>query len=246
MNTSQIPTLALTLNDAATLDLLLSTTLRYCITQVAHWQAPLLEHLKPKQDEQRLHHLLTQAPPITFEVQEDLGSFGWNIAVAQETLWHCKGPTFGLLPGSFRAESYGMMSALLFLDTYFKPYGTQLDATTILKFYCDSSSLLKRIARTHNRSWINPTTCLAADFDLESGIIDLLLALPITIKCIHVKSHPDDDTEVHLLPWAAQMNVQANHLAMDYLDNYSDPSKILSFIRPSQASLTIQGKTITR
>jgi hypothetical protein len=91
-------------------------------------------------------------------------------------------------------------------------------------------------------------TChlLAPDFDLESGILELLLALPITLNFIHVKSHQDNDTAVHLLPWAAQMNVHADHLVTDYLDNYAEPSKILPFIRPSQASLTIQGETITR
>jgi hypothetical protein len=139
-----------------------------------------------------------------------------------------------------------MMAALLFLDIYFIHYNTQLDANTTLNFYYDSSSILKRIGRTQNRSWINPNTCLASDYDLESGIIELLLALPITLKCIHVKSHQNDATKVHLLLWAAQMNVQGDHLAMDYLDTYADPSKIIPFIRPSQASLTIQGETITR
>jgi hypothetical protein len=42
------------------------------------------------------------------------------------------------------------------------------------------------------------------------------------------------------------MNVQANHLATNYLENYSEPSKIIPFIPPSQASLNIAGETITR
>lgn len=153
---------------------------------------------------------------------------------------------FGLLPGSFRAKSYGMLSALLFLDTYIKQYNTQLDAATILKFYCDRSSLLKSIARAQNRSWQNPNTCLASDFDLESGIFELINELPITLKFIHVKSYQDKDTTVHLLPWAAQMNVCADHLAMDNFDNSAEPSKLIPFIRPSQASLNIKGETITR
>jgi hypothetical protein len=41
------------------------------------------------------------------------------------------------------------------------------------------------------------------------------------------------------------MNVQADHLASDYLDNYAQPSKIIPFIQPSQANLTIDGETIT-
>jgi hypothetical protein len=77
--------------------------------------------------------------------------------------------------------------------------------------------------------------------------MDIIKKLPIEITCIHVKSHQDDDTEIQLLPWEAQMNVQADKLATDYhLDNYAEPSKIIPFIPPSQASLTIKGETITR
>jgi hypothetical protein len=139
-----------------------------------------------------------------------------------------------------------MISALIFIDTYIKQYQTILDKSTILQIYCDSSSLIKCIQRAQNRSWNNPNDCLSSDYDLESGIIELLNELPITIQSIHVKSHQDKDTVVHLLPWEAQMNVCADHLATDYLENFSEPSKIIPFIRPSKASLTIQGETITR
>jgi transcriptional regulator of met regulon len=42
------------------------------------------------------------------------------------------------------------------------------------------------------------------------------------------------------------MNVHADALATDYLDEYAEPSKLVPFIPASQASLTIQGETITR
>jgi hypothetical protein len=42
------------------------------------------------------------------------------------------------------------------------------------------------------------------------------------------------------------MNVHADSLATDYLDNYADPSKLVPFIPASKASLTIDGETITR
>jgi hypothetical protein len=62
------------------------------------------------------------------------------------------------------------------------------------------------------------------------------------LKFIHVKNHQDNATAVHLL--AARMNVQADP-STDYLDNYAQSSKIIPFIQPSQASLTIDGETIT-
>jgi hypothetical protein len=74
--------------------------------------------------------------------------------------------------------------------------------------------------------------CLASDYDLEIGITDSMIAkLPVSIRLHHhVKSHQDDATAIHMLPWEAQMNVLADHLATDYLDNYADPSKTVSFI----------------
>jgi hypothetical protein len=102
--------------------------------------------------------------------------------------------------------------------------------------------LLKRILRALNRSWVNPSQCLALDFDLESGILELINTLSISLQHLHVKSHQDNDTEIHLLPWAAQMNVHADSLATDFLDNHAKPSKLVPFIPASQAtSLTTHG-----
>jgi hypothetical protein len=219
---------------------------------LADWQRPLLEHLECVQAEKRLHELLSSGIPIVFTLasdggaRDDLGSFGWKIAVGREILWTCMGPTFGLCPGSFRAESYGFISALLFLQAYLQYYETNVGENIRHDFYCDSDSLLKRIQRALNRSWSNPSHCLASDFDLESGILDILSRLSIAFQFLHVKSHQDDATEVHLLPWEAQLNVQADALATDYLDNYADPSKLVPFIPASHASLIIDGETITR
>jgi hypothetical protein len=111
-------------------------------------------------------------------------------------------------------------------------------------FCCDSKSLLLRIKRTLHRPWVNLSQCLASDFDLESGILDIIVS--ISFQHLHVRSHQDDNIKVHLLPWEAQMNVHADAMATDHLDNCAEPSKIVPFIPASQASLTINGKTIAR
>ena len=65
----------------------------------------------------------------------DLGFLGWEIAIGREMLWQCKGPTFGLKPGSFlRAESYGFIAALLFLQAYIGYYCITIDIDTIQGF----------------------------------------------------------------------------------------------------------------
>jgi hypothetical protein len=154
---------------------------------------------------------------------------------------------FGARPGSFRAESHEFISALLFLQAHSHYFDTAIDPNLTHDFCCNSESLLKRIRRALTRSWVNPSHCLASDFDLKSGILELLINnLSISFQHLHVKSHQDDDTEIHLLPWAAQMNVHADSLGTDFLDNCAEPSKLVPFIPASQASLTIHGETITR
>jgi hypothetical protein len=48
--------------------------------------------------------------------------------------------------------------------------------------------------------------------------------------------------EIHLLPWAAQMNVHADSLATDFLDNYAAPSKLVPFIPASRQASPSMGK----
>ena len=99
------------------------------------WQRPLLEHLGCNSTEARLHEFLSSGVSIKFTLASDggardnLGSYGWEIAIGCEILWQCKGPTFWLKPGSFRAESYGFFSAVLFLQAYTEYYITLSPST---------------------------------------------------------------------------------------------------------------------
>jgi hypothetical protein len=253
LDSSKLPRPAATADDAVPPTSNIDTFSDYLDTLEA-WKLPLvLEYLECiSDDDRRLHELLSSGTLIKFTLasdggaRDDLGSFGWEIVIGDETLWQRKGPTFGARPGSFRAESYGFISALLFLQACSHYFDTVIDSNLTHDFYCDSESLFKRIRRALTRSWVNPSHCLASDFDLESGILKLINTLSISFQYLHVKSHQDDDTEIHLLPWAAQMNVQADSLATDFLDNYAEPSKLVPFIPASQASLSIHGETITR
>jgi hypothetical protein len=107
---------------------------------------------------------------------------------------------------------------------------------------CDRKSLIQCVL---HRPWVNPSQRLASDFGLKSGILNIIVSLSISFHCLHVRIHQHDDAEVHLLPWEAQMNVHADALATDSLNNCAEPSKIAPFIPASQAGLTINGKTIT-
>jgi hypothetical protein len=169
-----------------------------------------------------------------------------QLAIGRLILWTCMGPTFGLDPGSYRAESYGMLSALLFLELYFRFFHVQVSENVEHLFYCDNQGLVKRISFAMDRSWDNPNHCLASEYDLESGIVDILQRLPVKFACLHVKGHQDDDSPIEDLPWEAQMNCHTDAYATDYLDNWSEPSKLVPFIPASKASISIAGATITR
>ena len=222
------------------------------LASLPHWQSSLLAHLDSIQSVGRLQQLLESGEKLQLYLvsdggaKDDLGSYGWELAIGREILWTCMGPTFGLEPGSYRAESYGMLSLMLFLDHYFRFFHVQVSENVDHLFYCDNQGLIKRIEFAMHRSWDNPNHCLSSEYDLESGIVDILHRLPVTFSFNHVKGHQDEDTPVEDLPWEAQMNCHADTYATDYLDNWSEPSKIVPFIPSSKASIAIAGVTITR
>jgi hypothetical protein len=163
-DTSKLPRPSIIFDETANNNTDQHTTFRDKLEHLDHWQIPLLEHLECDSYESRFSDLLQTDTPITLILasdggaRDDLGSFGWAISIGQEILWKCKGPTFGLRPGSFRAESYGILSACLFLQLYFDYFQPTIEPAINLEFYCDSSSLLKRIARAMSRAWINPNS----------------------------------------------------------------------------------------
>jgi hypothetical protein len=153
--------------------------------------------------------------------REDLGSFGWELAVGRTILWTCMGgPPFGLDPGSFRAESYGLLSVILFLDHfYFRFFQVQVtDTLTTFSIATD-----KAFSNASTSPWIGPGTIRAIAWPrntmcVESGIVDILHRLPVKFAFLHVKGHhQEDDTPVEDLPWEAQMkNCYAEAYATDY------------------------------
>jgi hypothetical protein len=221
------------------------------ITNLPHWQSSILAHLESALPVNRLKQLLESGEKLHLYLvsdggaKDDLGSFGWELAVGRTILWNCMGPTFGLQPGSFRAESYGMLSVMLFLDHYFRFFQVEVSDNVDHLFYCDNQGLLKRIGYAMDPSWDNPNHCLSAEYDLESGIVDVLHRLPVKFSYNHVKGHQDEEMDVEDLPWEAQMNCHADAYATDYLENWSEPSKIVPFIPASNASIAIDGVTVT-
>jgi hypothetical protein len=145
----------------------------------------------------------------------DRGSFGWCIATPTNILWEGSGSTQGRKPGSFRAESYGMLAALRFLTQYLKYWRvTPTNPELIHNEYTDSKSLLQRLASSTTRFFPSPKACLASEFDLETAIQQTTAALPLKIELHHVRSHQDlQQPNILKLPWEAQLNIICDRLA---------------------------------
>jgi hypothetical protein len=165
------------------------------ISRHPFWQSSLLEHLDSIQHVGRLKELLESGETLKLYLisdggaKDDLGSFGWELSIGRLVLWQGKGPTFGLDPGSFRAESYGMLSVLLFLEFYIQFFQVSVTESIEHLFYCDNKGLVNRISASQDRSWQNPNHCLASEADLESGIINIVERLPFAFAFHHVKGH---------------------------------------------------------
>jgi hypothetical protein len=150
----------------------------------------------------------------------DRGSFAWCIATTTTVLWEGSGHTEGHTPGSFRAESYGMLAPLRFLLHYLSFFNVTLaNPDLIHKEFTDSKSLLDRLQSSKDRFYASPKACLASDYDLEAAITQTIVDLPLHLSQLHVKSHQDKDQPDTLkLPWKVQLNVLCDRLASRQLE----------------------------
>jgi hypothetical protein len=145
----------------------------------------------------------------------DRGSFGWWLATRTAILWEGSGHTQGFDPGSFWAESYGMLAALHFLLHYIRFYNVRPAQPNLVHHeYTDSQSLLDRLQSSKERFYASPKACLVSDYVLEAAITATLTDLPLKIFKHHVNSHQDkDEPDLLKLPWKAQLNIICDHLA---------------------------------
>ena len=132
-----------------------------------------------------------------------------------QIFWEGSGCTYGRKPGSFRAESYGLLAALRFLLHYITFWKVvQLSPALVHNEYTESKSLLQRLQSSKARFFDSPKACMASDFDMEIAIQNTLTALPIAIELHHVRSHQDrKQPRIHLLSWEAQLNIICDRLA---------------------------------
>jgi hypothetical protein len=144
-------------------------------------------------------------------------SFGWIIQLGTTQIAKGKGPAHGDDPRLFRAEGYGMASALLYLRLLQQhiPFTRQIQS--VKKLICDNSGLLTRIEESSAWNYTTPNVTLRAEWDVELVILDEYKKLGIKFVFMHVKSHQDDTKAVQTLTLKSRLNVEADRLAMAYM-----------------------------
>ncbi len=173
-------------------------------------------------------------------------SYGWVIQIGDTQIAKGKGPTFGDDPRSFRAEGYGMASALLYLRLLQREYGIKRDNTTTNMLICDNEGLLIRVEKANEWTYITPNVTLRAEWDVESVILDVLTELKMQFTFQHVLSHQDDDTPVENLTLETRLNVEADRLATEYMQEDLIRRPTVALFPTAKAQLLIKDVSVTR
>jgi hypothetical protein len=100
-------------------------------------------------------------------------SYEWIIQIGEHQIAKGKGSTFGSYPRSFRAEGYGMASAMLYLRLLQRQIEFTRGPRAVNKVICDKQGLLLRIAKASEWTYTTPNVTLRGKWDVESVILSL-------------------------------------------------------------------------
>lgn len=222
------------------------------IAQLPEWESDLLRHIEIS----NLTSLKASLESATETLQiasdgglrEDTGSYGVAMGTSTEDLDTNRGRAHGNeeLLSSYRAEAYGLLSAILLLRHFVKFYKINPTDGNTPRFFCDNLALAKILAK-HFTNRMTVGEHYAPDVDLELQIlaeIKQLKEVGIKFSLQHVKGHQDLTEEYDNLPRAAQMNVQADHGATRALQETQRSDKYIE-LPANRATLRIQGDVIT-
>lgn len=177
------------------------------------------------------------------------GSFGWIISTSGgRRLVTCNGPAYSFKPNSYRAEGYGILSALRFWHHLQQLHSSQHIQPPKHTAHCDNKSMVQVIRKHSKYHQIYPNATLAAEWDIIAECRTTMLAMDEMARpsLQHIQGHQDTDTEYQDLPLAAQLNVDADALAGQFLRDHPewDHSKV-PIMPTSGAQLNLPQGTVT-
>jgi len=146
---------------------------------------------------------------------------------------------------SGRAEGFGLLAALSFLEQYLHHLPTTPASTPpLIKGYCDNSSLIQQVNKMHTNKIPNPSWTIKNDYDLHNKILHTILCLPLHTKLYHIKGHQDKDTQAQDLPYKAQLNIKCDKQACTDLAFFPVNFKPNLTLPASYLHLQIHNQTI--
>lgn len=177
------------------------------------WERQLLQNIEILVPIERISQPIRQHIIIASDgsVKDNQASYGWVLATDDGIrLIHCKGPAYGYCPTSYRAEGYGLLSAICFIhySRHKWKWNNQY------KIICDNRGMILTMQEQLRieDTYLNIT--LSAEWDLISEMRQTINTNKMweSIQFCHIKGHADRDQPYHKLSIMQQMNVDANKL----------------------------------
>jgi len=173
-------------------------------------------------------------------------SFGWVLSTNQgRRLFRVCGPAYGAHSNSYRAEGYGLLSVMPFI---FRVQSLVTETLSESRLYCDNKSMVASSQEVPAEWKRTPNSTQASDYDVLAEIWATHDLLPATAcpAVLHIKGHQDKKTAYELLPLPAQLNVDADKHAGDYMAAHPNTDCTVVPIMPtSRVQLHLPAGTIT-
>jgi ribonuclease HI len=176
------------------------------------------------------------------EKTSGISTYGWVVAVNKMLIAKGRGAAEAhpLLAESFRAEGYGLSSALIFIQNMAKQFHIPL-ATHQITIYIDNMALIQRMEGYRAHLPV-PRWNLRSDEDITRFANKLIVDIPVNI--VHVHSHQDKDKDWERLSFPAQLNTMADEQASHQRALMNGPAdEVMNLMR---AQLRIDYRAITR
>ena len=171
-------------------------------------------------------------------VVNNTGSFGWAFGPTTQILLTHSGPACGDPMDSYLAEGFGLLSSSCFWFRITKMVLHRQRPNFKIKFYCDNQSLVRQVNNFLKYYDGSFRRSLTANYDVVYLIACVLRLFPTgVIEVSHVKGHQDSNQPIANLPWAAQLNVAADHKAAAYIREHPEPSPVQTILPSAQLHL---------
>jgi len=230
------------------------TTQEQFRSKLRTWQQPLYGSLRKTKSPNELHKLIMSKQPIMVvsdaSVQKSGHSgFAWIVAHDELQLWRGQ----GLAPGpaedmhSGRAEAFGILAAVTFIQYYLSCYEPAPMDTTIT-CYCDNLGVITNLNTYREDDISRPNDTTNDDRDLILAISDIAdRCQPVELQFQYVPGHQDTKAN-RPLTLQEMHNVACDKLAKTYVNSTSYLSTTLATpeIEAAQPHINIAGKTICR